>query len=421
LQVRLSTSGDSTNVGEAATDVGDFTTLLLDINPTYQVFGYPATWTQFTVTISGLSGPTSGRFAFRYFVENGGPDGDNSYIIGIDTLTYTPGAVTAPPQHVVDFDGDGKTDYAVVRNVGGGAQGQVDWYVRMNDGGGSTCGGTNICRPWGLASDYFVPEDYDGDGKTDIAVWRSGPPDMGYYYILESSTGTFRPEQVGQAGDDPTVVADYSGDGKADPAVYREGAASGDQSFWFYKASSGPLAGQFVATQFGQNGDFPAPGDYDGDGKNDFCVQRNAGSGAAVFYIHKGTGGPDVQVPGEDQAIRFGHPTDTIVSGDWDGDGKTDIATVRGSGGQLNWFIRPSTTGVGDGNSPTYIFGVSSTDFVVPGDYDGDGRLDPGVFRPDADPDQNYFFTVSSQNGSPMPPIEWGMVNDYPVANSNTH
>ena len=89
LQVRMSTNGASTNVGSTATSVGDFTTLLLDINPTYTTSGYPNVWTQFTVTLSGIASPTSGRLALRYFVENGGPSGVNSDFIGIDTLTIT--------------------------------------------------------------------------------------------------------------------------------------------------------------------------------------------------------------------------------------------------------------------------------------------------------------------------------------------
>ncbi len=101
LQLRLSQNGNSSDVGSTATSVGDFTTLLLDINPTYGA-NYPTVWTQFTVTISGLSGPTSGRFAFRYFVENGGPSGANSNIIGVDTLVYTPfGSPTPTPTPVV--------------------------------------------------------------------------------------------------------------------------------------------------------------------------------------------------------------------------------------------------------------------------------------------------------------------------------
>ena len=88
LQVRMSTNGASLNVGNTATSVGDFTTLLLDINPTYTLTGYPTTWTNFAVTISGLGTPTEGRLAFRYFVENGGPYGVNSDYIGIDTVRF---------------------------------------------------------------------------------------------------------------------------------------------------------------------------------------------------------------------------------------------------------------------------------------------------------------------------------------------
>ncbi|WP_343748097.1 choice-of-anchor J domain-containing protein [Fluviicola sp.] len=90
LEVRLSTNGASTNVGTGPTAVGDFSTLLLSVNPNLVTGVYPAVWTQFTITISGLSAPTSGRIAFRYFVTNGGPTGTNSDYIGIDNVVYTP-------------------------------------------------------------------------------------------------------------------------------------------------------------------------------------------------------------------------------------------------------------------------------------------------------------------------------------------
>lgn len=94
LQVRLSTNGASADVGNTAASVGDFTTLLLDINPTLTTSVYPEAWTQYVVTLSGLGGPTSGRIAFRYFVTDGGPSGTNSNYIGIDTLKIT----TAVPE-----------------------------------------------------------------------------------------------------------------------------------------------------------------------------------------------------------------------------------------------------------------------------------------------------------------------------------
>ncbi len=100
LQVRMSTTGASTNVGQAPLDVGDFGRVLLDINPNYTTTDYPNVWTQFTIPIE-ISGPVTGRIAFRYFVENGGPSGTNSDYIGIDSLqilgTCVPITVTPTP------------------------------------------------------------------------------------------------------------------------------------------------------------------------------------------------------------------------------------------------------------------------------------------------------------------------------------
>ena len=90
LQVRLSTNGSSANVGASNISVGDFSNLLLEINPTLTAALYPVIWTQYTITISGLASPTSGRIAFRYYVPNGGPTGTNSDLIGIDDFVYTP-------------------------------------------------------------------------------------------------------------------------------------------------------------------------------------------------------------------------------------------------------------------------------------------------------------------------------------------
>ncbi|MHC4414590.1 MAG: choice-of-anchor J domain-containing protein [Planctomycetota bacterium] len=95
LQVRLSSAGDSTDVGTGAFDVGVFTTVLLDINPDYQIGGlpdaYPEAWTQYTIVLGGLGlNAVDGRLAFRYFVEDGGPSGANSNYFGIDTFDYVP-------------------------------------------------------------------------------------------------------------------------------------------------------------------------------------------------------------------------------------------------------------------------------------------------------------------------------------------
>lgn len=103
MQVRMNKT-TSLNCGDG-TDPGDFTVPLLDINPFYYEFlksafnnpadplyqqarqAYPHVWTRFEATVTGLNGPTKGRFAFRYFTEEAGSNGRGSSI-GIDSVAY---------------------------------------------------------------------------------------------------------------------------------------------------------------------------------------------------------------------------------------------------------------------------------------------------------------------------------------------
>jgi len=98
LQVRMSTAGASTNVGTLPSDVGTFTTLLLDVNPALAEGGYPEAWTRYDLTLTGLGAPVSGRLAFRYFVTAAGPYACNANYIGIDTFSLeTPGQTVPEP------------------------------------------------------------------------------------------------------------------------------------------------------------------------------------------------------------------------------------------------------------------------------------------------------------------------------------
>jgi FG-GAP-like repeat len=97
--------------------------------------------------------------------------------------------VTVPAS---DFDGDGKTDIAVYR------PGTGSWYVLLS----STNSATYVSYQWGVSTDIPVAGDYDGDGKTDIAIYR---PATGSWYVLLSTTNfaTFVSYQWGVGTDIP--------------------------------------------------------------------------------------------------------------------------------------------------------------------------------------------------------------------------
>lgn len=88
LQVRMSTNGAATVAPSGGpTGLGDYTNLLVEVNPTLNLTSYPASWTQYSYTVSGLTGPTDCKIAFRYYVTNAGANAANGDIIGIDTFS----------------------------------------------------------------------------------------------------------------------------------------------------------------------------------------------------------------------------------------------------------------------------------------------------------------------------------------------
>jgi len=138
-----------------------------------------------------------------------------------------------------DFDGDGKSDITIYRPSNGG------WYTLLS----STNFTTYVSYLWGLTGDITVLGDFDGDGKSDIAVYR---PSNGGWYILLSSTNftTYVSYLWGLAGDVP-VAADYDGDGRTDIAVYRP--STGD--WWILWSSTNYSTSS--AYQWGLAGDIP--------------------------------------------------------------------------------------------------------------------------------------------------------------------
>ena len=101
----------------------------------------------------------------------------------------------------------------------------------------------------GATGDKAVAADYDGDGKSDVAVFRPATCD---WWIISSKTKSILQTTWGAPGDLP-APADYDGDGKTDPAVFRP-----SEGKWYILGSSWGM----TARQFGVSGDVPVPGAF---------------------------------------------------------------------------------------------------------------------------------------------------------------
>ena len=214
-----------------------------------------------------------------------------------------------------DYNGDGTSDIAIFRPQSG------LWAIR------------GISRLYyGPSSALTVSGDYNGNGTTDISVFI---PEKGLWAARSVSRVYY-----GSAADIP-VPGDYSGDGTADVGIFR--SVSG---LWAVRS--------LTRVYFGSSQDSPGPGDWNGDGTADPGIFRESSGLWAIRDISR---------------VYFGGSGDSVVPGDYNGDGACDFGIFRGSSGL--WAIR----------SISRVYYGSLINQPVPADYTGDGRDDFGLFR----------------------------------------
>jgi hypothetical protein len=302
-----------------------------------------------------------------------------------------------------DYTGDGRSDYTTLRNTGGGPSGAMTWTVIEN--------GAASLPPFvhGIASDFFIDGDFDGDGIGDAVAWRAT---SGSFLVRRSSRvqDALLEIPLGQSGDDPQHVGDYDGDGVSDATVFRGGVVAGAPSVFLIRLSS---TGQLRTLTAGENGVFPSGGiDLNGDNRADVGVQSNAGGGMGRFRQFDGNSGFNFL------DTTLGTPTDLYVTGNHAGNLRGDITVVRGLNSMLNWTTREAISGTAQ---PTIVHGVSATDFALTGDYDGDGLDDYAVWRPTALPGQSKFIIRRSTNTAVLLEVFAGENGDYPIANTRVN
>ncbi len=216
---------------------------------------------------------------------------------------------------------------------------------------------------------------------SDLAVWR---PSSGVWYVLGGTGSQQFSSNWGQTGDVP-AQGDYDGDGKTDLCIFRPGA----NTWWILKSSDN----SYYSVSFGANGDKTAQADYDGDGKTDIAVFRPSDGN---WYISQSSNSAIVQG-------QFGLSTDTPTPKDFDGDGRADLAVWRSS---TNSFYSLNSA---NNQLQTSSFSQPSAK-PVPSDYDGDGKADYAIRN-----GANWIIKQSGNNQTNI--VSWQNSADLEVAN----
>jgi hypothetical protein len=299
-----------------------------------------------------------------------------------------------------DFDGDGKAD-PLIWNA---ATGTWHWL------GSSSSNGLGVSGiQWGNQSlgDIILNGDIDGDGIGDLIVWRAT---TGTWHWLTSSTGySYAAQGQKQWGNqslgDVPMVGDVDGDGRADLMVWR---ASTGTWFWLTSGSGYDYATAGLKQWGNQSlGDVPLLGDFDGDGRDDLAVWR--GSSGTWFWLTSSSG-YSYNTAG---IAQWGNQSlgDVPLVGDLDGDGATDLVIWRKSTG--TWYWLSSSTGFSQAAAHGLQWGNQNYgDVPMLSDFDGDGQADIVIFRPT---DGTWYWLTSATGYQAQATMQFGSAGDIPI------
>jgi hypothetical protein len=254
-----------------------------------------------------------------------------------------------------DFNGDGKVDIAFAGNSGTSAPGSVGVLLGNGDGTFQTA----IISPGVNGPGGLVAKDFNGDGKLDLAVSDGTTNET--FILLGNGNGTFQPPASPLPASGVLASADLNGDGKLDLIVVGTPFATiflgkGDGTFAFTDS--------YLDNQFGGAGINVLIGDFNGDGKPDLALDNSLlfGNGDGSFQ----------GIPGV--AINVNMGLGASVAGDFNGDGHPDIAIITGNNANLLFILLNDGTGKFS-VAHSYTLPLSPTSLAV-ADLNHDGKLD---------------------------------------------